>query len=247
MGWLSVNNNYKYRAEGAIREAEELVGIQQDRDFGQNLLANIRQYRIAKEQLEAYGDTDDVASSTSAGVSSNVKSTLAGEVGYAYETSNRAEQIQQLQTFAQQQLGKYKQQVKRASRNADILSYGTRIAGAAIGFVVSGFNPAGAVAGWQIGGMAAAPTTFILGGDSVAMKKNLGVSVSSAISYGVTSYINAPVESGGSTSVGGLGSDSGFAYASGPSGTYVAEGTVLETSNSGFAYASGPSGSYTWR
>ena len=64
MGWLSVNNNYKYRAEGAIREAEELVEIQQERDFGQNLLANIRQYRIAKEQLEAYGDTDDVTSST---------------------------------------------------------------------------------------------------------------------------------------------------------------------------------------
>ena len=190
MGWLSVNNNYKYRAEGAIREAEELVEIQQERDFGQNLLANIRQYRIAKEQLEAYGDTDDVSSSTSAGVSSNVKSTLAGEVGYAYETSNRAEQIQQLQTFAQQQLGKYKQQVKRASRNADIVAYGAKIVGATIGFVVGG--PAGAAAGWQIGGMAAAPTTFILGGDSVAMKKNLGVSVSSAISYGATSYLNAP-------------------------------------------------------
>lgn len=189
MGWLSVNNNYKYRAEGAIREAEELVEIQQERDFGQNLLANIRQYRIAKEQLEAYGDTDDVTSSTSAGVTANVKSTLAGEVGYAYETSNRAEQIQQLQTFAQQQLSKYKQQVKRASRNADIVAYGAKIVGAGIGFVVGG--PAGAAAGWQIGGMFAAPTTFILGGDTVAMRKNLGVSVSSGISYGA-SYLSAP-------------------------------------------------------
>ena len=190
MGWLSVNNNYKYRAEGAIREAEELVGIQQERDFGQNLLANIRQYRIAKEQLEAYGDTDDITSSTSAGVTANVKSTLAGEVGYAYETSNRAEQIQQLQTFAQQQLSKYKQQVKRASRNADIVAYGGKIVGAAIGGIVGG--PAGAMAGWQIGGMFAAPTTFILGGDSVAMRKNLGVSVMSGISYGASSYLNAP-------------------------------------------------------
>ena len=220
MGWLSVNNNYKYRAEGAIREAEELVEIQQNRDFGQNLLANIRQYRIAKEQLEAYGDTDDVASSTSAGVTANVKSTLAGEVGYAYETSNRAEQIQQLQSFAQQQLGKYKQQVKRASRNADILSYGTRIAGAAIGFVVSGFNPAGAYAGWQIGGMAAAPTTFILGGDTVAMKKNLGVSIMSGISYGANSYLNAPTDTGGSVAE-ASGSSSSFAYESGGvSGSY---------------------------
>lgn len=219
MGWLSVNNNYKYRAEGAIREAEELVGIQQERDFGQNLLANIRQYRIAKEQLEAYGDTDDVASSTSAGVTANVKSTLAGEVGYAYETSNRAEQIQQLQTFAQQQLGKYKQQVKRASRNAEILSYGTRIAGAAIGFVVGG-GPAGAAAGWKIGGMLAAPTTFILGGDTVAMRKNLGVSVMSAASYGASSYLNAPTESGGSVVEAG-GSSSSFAYESGGvSGSY---------------------------
>lgn len=195
MGWLSVNNNYKYRAEGAIREAEELVGIQQERDFGQNLLANIRQYRIAKEQLEAYGDTDDITSSTSAGVTANVKSTLAGEVGYAYETSNRAEQIQHLQAFAQQQLSKYSQQVKRASRNADIVAYGGKIVGAVIGGIIGG--PGGAMAGWQIGGMAAAPTTFILGGDSVAMRKNLGVSVSSAISYGASSYLNAP---GGDTS-----------------------------------------------
>ena len=219
MGWLSVNNNYKYRAEGAIREAEELVEIQQERDFGQNLLANIRQYRIAKEQLEAYGDTDDVASSTSAGVTANVKSTLAGEVGYAYETSNRAEQIQQLQTFAQQQLGKYKQQVKRASRNADIVAYGAKIAGAAIGFVVGG-GPTGAAAGWQIGGMFAAPTTFILGGDTVAMRKNLGVSVMSAASYGASSYLNAPTESGGSVVEAG-GSSSSFAYESGGvSGSY---------------------------
>ena len=218
MGWLSVNNNYKYRAEGAIREAEELVKIQQERDFGQNLLANIRQYRIAKEQLEAYGDTDDITSSTSAGVTANVKSTLAGEVGYAYETSNRAEQIQQLQTFAQQQLSKYKQQVKRASRNADILSYGTKIAGAAIGGIVGG--PAGAMTGWQIGGMFAAPTTFILGGDSVAMRKNIGVSVMSAASYGASSYLNAPTESGGGAIEAG-GSSSSFAYESGGvSGSY---------------------------
>lgn len=217
MGWLSVNNNYKYRAEGAIREAEELVGIQQERDFGQNLLANIRQYRIAKEQLEAYGDTDDITSSTSAGVTANVKSTLAGEVGYAYETSNRAEQIQHLQAFAQQQLGKYSQQVKRASRNADIVAFGTKAVGAAIGFVVGG--PAGAMAGWQIGGMAAAPTTFILGGDSVAMRKNLGVSVSSAISYGASSYLDAAgsaTEAGGSVTEAG-GSSSSFAYESGGS------------------------------
>lgn len=250
MGWLSVNNNYKYRAEGAIREAEELVEIQQESDFGKNLLSNIRQYRIAKQRLEAYGDTDDITSSTTAGVVSNVKSTLAGEVGYAYETSNRAEQIQKLQTFAQQQMNKYSQQVKRASRNADIVAYGAKIVGAAIGFVVGG-GPAGAAAGWQIGGMLAAPTTFVLGGDSVALKKNLGVSVASAASYGITSYLNAPVESGGTSSVGGLSSNSGFSYASGPSGTYVADGTVIETSNSGFAYASGPSGSYvntgTWR
>ena len=216
MGWLSVNNNYKYRAEGAIREAEELVGIQQERDFGQNLLANIRQYRIAKEQLEAYGDTDDITSSTSAGVTANVKSTLAGEVGYAYETSNRAEQIQHLQAFAQQQLGKYKQQVKRASRNADIVAYGGKIVGAVIGGIFGG--PGGAMAGWQIGGMAAAPTTFILGGDSVAMRKNLGVSVMSAISYGASSYLDAAKEgaAGGSVTEAG-GSSSSFAYESGGS------------------------------
>ena len=218
MGWLSVNNNYKYRAEGAIREAEELVGIQQERDFGQNLLANIRQYRIAKEQLEAYGDTDDITSSTSAGVTANVKSTLAGEVGYAYETSNRAEQIQHLQAFAQQQLGKYKQQVKRASRNADIVAYGGKIVGAVIGGIVGG--PAGAMAGWQIGGMAAAPTTFILGGDTVAMRKNLGVSISSAISYGASSYLDAAKE--GVVESSGV-SYSGYSYTSG--GKTISGGT----------------------
>ena len=198
MGWLSVNNNYKYRAEGAIREAEELVEIQQEADFGKNLLSNIRQYRIAKQRLEAYGDTDDISSSTTAGVVSNVKSTLAGEVGYAYETSNRAEQIQKLQTFAQQQMNKYSQQVKRASRNADIVAYGAKIVGAAIGFVVGG--PAGAATGWQIGGMLAAPTTFVLGGDSVALKKNLGVSIASAASYGIgqigTGTQYAPADAG---------------------------------------------------
>ena len=218
MGWLSVNNNYKYRAQGAIKEAEELVEIQQERDFGQNLLANIRQYRIAKEQLEAYGDTDDITSSTSAGVTANIKSTLAGEVGYAYETSNRAEQIQQLQTFAQQQLKKYKQQIKRASRNADLVAFGTKVAGAAIGFITGG--PAGAATGWQVGGMFAAPTTFMLGGDSVAMKRNLNASISSAVSYGTSSYFNAPTSTGGNVIEAG-GSSSSFAYESGGSyGSY---------------------------
>lgn len=219
MGWLSVNNNYKYRAEGAIREAEELVEIQQESDFGKNLLSNIRQYRIAKQRLEAYGDTDDITSSTTAGVVSNVKSTLAGEVGYAYETSNRAEQIQKLQTFAQQQMSKYSQQVKRASRNADIVAYGAKIVGAAIGFVVGG-GPAGAAAGWQIGGMLAAPTTFVLGGDSVAMKKNLGVSVASAASYGIGEYLGTPASTGGSVTEAG-GTSTSFAYESGGvSGSY---------------------------
>jgi len=137
---------YKYKAQQALESARALTGAQNDAEFRRQLLSNIRQERIARAQLAAGNYSDDYTSSSAAGATANIDSSLAGESIYAYEASKRAEQIQSYQDQAVAYNKKYAKAIEKKAQTSSLLGGAV---GAAAGFLVGG--PMGAVAGWQIG------------------------------------------------------------------------------------------------
>lgn len=162
MGIYSSGNKYKRRAQGYEAEAAALTKEQQEVDFGRNLLANIREQRLAQAQLDIMNaDTAATSSSTAAGASANINSTFAGEMGYSYRTSARMQQIQDYQELANQYYKKYqKQQKKRATAIqvtgivAGALTGGALAAVGAVGAGVGTAAAVGATVGQGVGQMA---------------------------------------------------------------------------------------------
>lgn len=155
MGIYSSGNKYKYAAQGALESARALTGAQNDIEFRRQLLSNIRQERIARTQLEAGNYSDDFLSSSAAGATANVESSLAGESLYAYQSSKRAEQIQNYNEQAEYYNKKYqKQQKTRATAYAVTGMVAGALTGGALGAagLIGGMTAAsGAIAGSQIG------------------------------------------------------------------------------------------------
>lgn len=141
-------NKWKYRAQGALESARALTEQQSDIEFRRQLLSNIRQERIARAQLDSGNYSDDFISSSAAGATANIDSSLAGETLYAYGSSKRLDQIQDYNQKAEYYNRKYQKKLKKKSGVYSVVG-GT--IGAAVGFVGSGFNPMGAVTGWQVG------------------------------------------------------------------------------------------------
>lgn len=116
MSWFSSGSKYKYRAQEALASAQALEEQQSDIEFRRSLLANIRQERLARAVLESGNYSDEFTSSSAAGATANIDSSLAGETLYSYDTSKRMQQIQGYQQTAQENYKKYqKQQQKRAT------------------------------------------------------------------------------------------------------------------------------------
>lgn len=115
MGLVSSGSKWKNAARGALASAQALEDQQKDIEFQRSLLSNIRQQRMAQAQLSLMNTDSNYTTSSAAGASANIDSTLAGEMKYSYETSQRAEDIQQYQQDAQRYMKKYaKQQKTRA-------------------------------------------------------------------------------------------------------------------------------------
>ena len=112
MGIFSSGSKYKQKAKGYEAQARILQDYQKDIDFGRNLLSNIRQQRIASSQITAYNYSDDWTSSSTAGAQANINSTFAGELGYAYDTSERSQKIADYMALAQEYYKKYAKQQK---------------------------------------------------------------------------------------------------------------------------------------
>jgi hypothetical protein len=148
MGIYSSGNNYRRAAQGALASAKALTEEQSDIEFRRQLLSNIRQERIARAQLEAGNYSDDFTSSSAAGATANIDSSLAGESIYAYEASKRAEQIQNYQQVAQNYMKKYKKQQKTRA-----MSFA--VTGMAAGAVLGGIGAAALGAGAATAGGAA--------------------------------------------------------------------------------------------
>lgn len=141
-------SKWKYRAQEALHSSQALTEQQQDIEFRRQLLSNIRQERIARAQLETGNYSDDFLSSSAAGATANIDSSLAGESLYAYQSSKRMQQIQNYNQQAEEYNRKYQKALKK---KAGAFSIGGGVIGSVVGFVGSGFNPGGAIAGWQIG------------------------------------------------------------------------------------------------
>lgn len=135
MGIYSSGNKWRTRARGAEAQAVELTNRQSDIDFGRQLLANIRQQRlqIAQARFQNVLAAETTSSSSARGAEAEINSTLAGEVGYAYDTSKRLQQISSLQQLANNYYKKYQKQQK--TRSTAIQATGI-VAGALTGGVL---------------------------------------------------------------------------------------------------------------
>lgn len=146
MSWFSSGSKYKHRAEGALASAQAIEAQQNDIEFRRSLLSNIRQERLARAVLESGNYSDDFSSSSAAGATAMIDSSLAGETIYSYETSKRMDQIKNYQDIAKENYKKYQKAQKKKS---GVFSMVGGAVGATAGFLVGG--PGGAIAGWQIG------------------------------------------------------------------------------------------------
>lgn len=173
MGILSTGGKWKNLANQAMLEAQTLEEEQKNIDFRRNLLANIRQQRIAAAQLEVYNRSDDYLSSSAEGAMANINSPLAGEIGYAYETTARSQKIYDYTQLANTYFEKYQKNMKKNAAVGKVLGAVGTVAG-------SIFGPVGAVVGGAIGTAAGSA----LGGGRVATMS----AAQSAVKTGVGMY-----------------------------------------------------------
>lgn len=152
------SSGIKYKDKGKYYEslAKHESLVQRDIDFGRELLANIRQERIARSELEFYNASDDFVSSSQMGAIGNVESSLASTVGYAYDTTERAERVQGYMSQAQQAYKKYAKQQKRRGQAIQITAM---VAGALTGGAL------GVLGG--VGGAAAGTVKAAIAGASI--------------------------------------------------------------------------------
>ena len=133
MGLVSSGSKWKNAARGALASAQALEDQQKDVEFQRGLLSNIRQQRMAQAQLSLMNYSDSFTSSSVAGASANIDSALASEMKYSYESSQRAEDIQDYQEQYKAYMKKYASQQKKKSA-------GFAVAGAVLGAVTGGFG-----------------------------------------------------------------------------------------------------------
>lgn len=171
MAILGTGGKYKNLGTQALLEATTLSGQQRDIDFGRELLQNIRQERIARSQILIGAQSDDVISTGTQGSLANIESSLAGEVGYAYETGKRLDRISALQEEAQRNFDRYAKVNKKNAAVGQVLGtvgavagsfFGVPWIGAAIGSAIgTGLTAAagGGRAGTSSAAIAGAQTT----------------------------------------------------------------------------------------
>ena len=191
MSIFSVNKAAKSRAIEYEFLANTLQGQQRDIDFGRTLLSNIRQERIARAQLRASSYSDDTVSSSGMGAVANIDSSLAGEMGYSYDTSERMEKIQKYQQDAAAQWKKYQKSIQKAGMAGQIMGTVGSVVGAIAGTVIApGLGTAvGATLGSAVGGAAGTGLTAAMGGGHVATGAAARSAISGTITTGLMSAI----------------------------------------------------------
>lgn len=197
MGIFSVDKGAKTRAMTYQHMQVDLKNQQRDVDFGRQLLSNIRQHRLASEQMRFDTYSDIGVSSSAAGGQANLASTLASEVGYAYDTGARQEKIQQYAQMEEDAWGEYYESVAKAQQATMAVAAVGAIAGGmflapmlaggltALGASATTAAVGGAMGGAAIGGLAGTGIGVAGGGGHVAGNAGLQQTLKSTLSAGV--------------------------------------------------------------
>lgn len=208
---FSVDKGAKNRAMTYQHMQVDLQNQQRDVDFGRQLLSNIRQHRLASEQMRFDTYSDIGVSSSAAGGQANLASALAGEVGYAYDTGVRQEQIQQYAEMEEDAWGDYYESVAKAQQATMAVAAVGAIAGGiflapmlAGGLVAAGVGSTtagvlGAMGGAAIGGLAGTGVGIAGGGGHVAGQAGLKQTIKSTLSAGTNAAIGSALQSATTT------------------------------------------------
>jgi hypothetical protein len=140
-------SKHKNLAEQDMLNAQTLQNEQANIDLRRNILANIRQERIAEAQVRfaaASQGFDEVQTSSLAGALGNIQSSFAEPIEYMYRTTARTDRINQLYTSAQEHMNKYAKGQKAAATAGKIVGTIGAVAGSFLG-------PVGTVVGGTIG------------------------------------------------------------------------------------------------
>ena len=171
MSVLGGGGNAINKAKTAVANAESLTQEQQEIDFGRSLLYNIRQRRIATSQLQTANWSDNFVTSSAQGAQSNIDSALAGEMGYAYKTAERQQNISDYYASAQRWAKKAEKNNSVAGYVGEAIGAVATVAGAVVGtFIAPG---AGTAAGAAAGAAIGTGLTVALGGKSAAVKGSI--------------------------------------------------------------------------
>jgi len=128
-------SKHKNLAEQDMLNAQTLQNEQANIDLRRNILANIRQERIAEAQVRfaaASQGFDEVQTSSLAGALGNIQSSFAEPIEYMYRTTARTDRINQLYASAQEHLNKYAKGQKVAATAGKIIGTAATIVGTAI-------------------------------------------------------------------------------------------------------------------
>lgn len=197
---FSIDKAAKNRAMTYQHMQVDLKNQQRDVDFGRQLLSNIRQHRLASEEIRSTSSSDDYITSSAAGAQANISSTLADEVGYAYDTGVRQEQIQHYAEMEEDAWGDYYESKAKAQQAtmavaavgalAGGMFLGPMLAGA-LGGVMSSTSATviGTMGGAAIGGLAGTGIGVAGGGGHVAGNAGLQQTLKSTISAGVNAGV----------------------------------------------------------
>ena len=201
MSALGGGGNAINKAKTSVANAESLTQEQQEIDFGRSLLYNIRQRRIATSQLQTANWSDDFVTSSAQGAQSNIDSALAGEMGYAYKTAERQQNISDYYASAQRWAKKAEKNNRVAGYVGEAIGAVATVAGAVVGtFIAPG---AGTAAGAAAGAAIGTGLTAALGGKSAAVKGSIKGDIEGgmlAMTFGSAAGVGAGVtESAGYT------------------------------------------------
>jgi hypothetical protein len=115
MSVLRANKKYIHQAMGYMYEAKGIQEQQRDIDFGRELLANIREYRIQQAALDIQDQSaEGITSAGMIGARQNLQNQLTQPYQRSVDDAERQEKIADLQRKAQESLSKYKKQAKTA-------------------------------------------------------------------------------------------------------------------------------------
>ena len=171
MSVLKANKKYISLARQQIALAENEQQKQADIDFRRNIVANIRQQRLAQSQAMWNAQSDIATTSGQAGTIANIQSTFAEPLTYTFDYMERQ---------AQTNINKYQKQAKTAAKWGSAISMGAKIAGTVIGGPI----------GYAIGSLGGALTVAALGGDRNAIQGAANVGISHATMGAVKNTFN---------------------------------------------------------